>query len=1379
VRKTLDGGLLIQWAILVIALLGLAAFMTLDLYRSREQTAVDEAGRLRTQARVVDENLSAQLTSTDRALRTIRENLRNSAGEPVTSQHLRALEITGVRTLVVVDGNGIVRQSNRADLVGVDVSQRDYFRLARQQPDSGRLYVSLPFKTVLGVWALALSRVLVDGKGRFVGVVAATLDADYFRVLLASVNYAPDMWTAIAHGSGVQFLMMPERDGQAGRQLNRPGSFFSLHVESGRSESLLTGIAHATGEERMMALRTVAPRDLHMDVPLIVESGRTVDGIFAAWRHTVTVYFAAWMVLAAIAAASLAVMQRRQREQRNRIFEADLELRRKTAELDGFFSSALDLFCIADERGNFHKLNPLWEQVLGYRPADLEGRCLLDFVHPDDLAATRETLATLSTQRAVPSFINRYRHADGSYRWIEWGVQPQGELLFAAARDISERVIADRSLKESESRFRQVFESNVAVKLIIDPADGRIVDANSAACRFYGHARESLLAMKISDINCLSPAEVEGEMRLARTEKRTHFNFRHRLASGEIRDVEVFSGPMQTAQGTLLHSIVHDVTDRNRFEQALARESRKNQAYLRNASDGVHILDGEGNVIEASDSFCEMLGYTRDEIIGMNLAQWDVNFVGEELLRMFRRQFERKERSRFETRHRRKDGSVIDVEVTGYSLELDGRRVLFNASRDISERKQIDAQLRLASVAFLNAQESIVVTDAAATILDVNPAFTKMSGYDRDEVVGRNPSMLQSGRQDPSFYQAMWKSLTETGRWEGELWNRRKDGQLYVQYSKISAVYEDDGRVGRYVSVTTDVTQLRESLDRVERMAYFDRLTNLPNRTLLADRLQQALAQVDRRGGLLAVCYLDLDGFKPVNDTWGHAAGDELLIDVGHRLQTSIRFGDTVARLGGDEFIVLLTGCADGHEIEVAVRRILSSVASPFRLGAVEADLTASIGVTVYPQDGHDPDTLIRHADQAMYSAKQAGKNRFQMFDPEGDRRVKAHHEELTRVAAALKAEEFRLHYQPKVNMRSGEVVGVEALLRWQHPQRGLLVPAEFLSAIENSDLSMPVGHWVLRHALAQMAQWQQAGLVLPVSVNISARHLQQPSFAADLTQLLREFPSVQPQWLELEVLETTAMDDIDRVSRIMAECCALGVRFALDDFGTGYASLTYFRRLPTDLLKIDQSFIRGILDDANDLAIAEGVIGLARTFNREVIAEGVETIDHGIPLLHFGCDLAQGYAIARPMPASEIPTWCANWKRPARWENMAAVTWARADLPLLLAQIEHRRWLAAIVAAGSDATKEVPQRLSPEQCKLGAWLHGIGRSRYGHSQTWRDLDAAHEMLHRRVDALLKCAAGGAGEIAVLADRVRAAGEALEACIERLNIEVGVAQRIG
>jgi diguanylate cyclase (GGDEF)-like protein/PAS domain S-box-containing protein len=567
------------------------------------------------------------------------------------------------------------------------------------------------------------------------------------------------------------------------------------------------------------------------------------------------------------------------------------------------------------------------------------------------------------------------------------------------------------------------------------------------------------------------------------------------------------------------------------------------------------------------------------------------------------------------------------------------------------EKKQAEEKLKRAASVFTFAHESIMITDASGAITEVNDTFSRMTGYTLKEVLGRLPTILQSELQPPGFYKKLWAKVAAKGQWHGEVWSRHKNGTDYAVRLTTSVVKDSFGTVQHYVSLCTDITLMKEHHGQLERMAHYDALTNLPNRVLLADRLSQSMVQCQRRNQSLAVAFMDLDGFKAINDLHGHNVGDKLLIQVAQRMKDALREGDTLARIGGDEFIAVMVDLENTEDSEPLLKRLLKAAADPVCLNDSTMQVSASIGVSFYPQDHVDADLLMRHADQAMYVAKQAGKNRYHFFDTAQDDAIKTQGQSIGDICSALDKRELTLHYQPKVNMHTGEVIGVEALIRWQHPIRGLVPPLEFLPAIEGHIISLQLGEWVIDTALKQIDQWRNVGINLPISVNISAYQLQQSHFTTRLAGLLAAYPKVPSGCLELEILETSALHDISQVSKTMNACHKLGVRFALDDFGTGYSSLTHLKRLPAYLIKIDQSFVRDMLEDTDDLAIVEGVLGLAKAFHREVIAEGVESIAHGVALLQLGCKLAQGHGIARPMPSEDIPEWVSNWKADDSWK--------------------------------------------------------------------------------------------------------------------------------
>lgn len=570
-------------------------------------------------------------------------------------------------------------------------------------------------------------------------------------------------------------------------------------------------------------------------------------------------------------------------------------------------------------------------------------------------------------------------------------------------------------------------------------------------------------------------------------------------------------------------------------------------------------------------------------------------------------------------------------------------------------RQGIEQELRLASSVFQSAREGIIITDANNDVVDVNEAFTRITGYRRDEVIGRNPSILGSGLQDARFYESMWNAIRTKGYWEGEIWNRTKEGKVYAELLTISTIADSEGHPLHHIALFSDISMLKEQERALKKIAHYDSLTGLPNRVLLSDRIEQAMVHARRRGETIAILFLDLDGFKSVNDHYGHDTGDALLIAAAGSIRAALREGDTLARIGGDEFIAVLSGIRGPEATGVLLQRILAAAAQPVVVETHQLSVSASIGVTFFPQSEEmDADQLVRQADQAMYIAKQQGKNRYHIFDTEHDRHVRAHHETVARIQRALRDGELELHYQPKVDMTSGAVIGVEALIRWNHPIQGLLFPGTFMPDIEGQPIELDVGEWVVHTALEQIRHWQTAGLALPVSINVGAQQLQQRGFVGWLLETL-EHHQVAPSLIEIELLESNALSDMHHISQVIENGSRAGIAFSLDDFGTGYSSLAYLRHLKVRTLKIDRSFVQDMLTDADDHNILKGTIALAIAFKRQVIAEGVESEEQGRELIRLGCVHAQGYGIAQPMPGARVLEWISAWQPFPSWRSRRA----------------------------------------------------------------------------------------------------------------------------
>jgi len=550
-----------------------------------------------------------------------------------------------------------------------------------------------------------------------------------------------------------------------------------------------------------------------------------------------------------------------------------------------------------------------------------------------------------------------------------------------------------------------------------------------------------------------------------------------------------------------------------------------------------------------------------------------------------------------------------------------------------SERQLLEQQLRLSTTIFENCNQGITITDAGGRILSVNPAFTLITGYAIDEIIGQNPRVLKSGRHGEEFYRNMWNQLSQWGHWEGEIWNRRKNGEIYPEWLRISAVRDHQGKIAHYLRMSSDITECTQAQRRIEFLAHHDALTELPNRLSANQQLQLAIGNAEKSKAKVALLFLDMDHFKSINESKGHVFGDAVLKIVTGRIQSCVRETDTISRHGGDEFIVILSDLRDTDAIVRIAEMILRRTEEPITLDDHELSLTMSIGIAMYPDDGKDFESLLSSSDAAMYQAKAVGRNTYQFFDNS----MTADHSEQLQIRnglrRALERDEFVLHYQPQIDLESGLVVGVEALIRWKHPDWGLVPPGKFIPVAEDSGLIVPIGDWVLREACRQAKAWQEAGLPgMVMAVNLSAVQFKRGNLYQSVSGALLE-SGLEPRFLELELTESILIRDTENVLSTVRQLKLLGLHLSIDDFGTGYSSLSYLKKFKVDKLKIDQSFVRDLDSDPDDAAIVRAIIQMAKSLNLRLVAEGVENAHIASQLRLFHCDEAQGYHFARPMP--------------------------------------------------------------------------------------------------------------------------------------------------
>ena len=592
---------------------------------------------------------------------------------------------------------------------------------------------------------------------------------------------------------------------------------------------------------------------------------------------------------------------------------------------------------------------------------------------------------------------------------------------------------------------------------------------------------------------------------------------------------------------------------------------------------------------------------------------------------------------------------VSSLRASAADLERSNR----DLAREMEARNEAEAQLRLAAKVFESSVEGVTITDARGVIVSVNRAFTEITGYTREEVLGCNPRVLKSGRHDEHFYRRMWDTIVAGDVWRGELWNRRKSGEIYPERLAVRAVRDAGGAVTHYIGVFTDISEHKAAEERIEFMAHHDALTGLPNRVLLADRFGLAAAEARRSGRRVAVVFLDLDHFKSINDTLGHTAGDAFLRMVADRLRGCLRAGDTISRQGGDEFVILLPELAAADAATGVIEKILEALHVPADIAGQSLAASGSVGVSIYPDDGDTFDVLLQQADTAMYQAKSQGRNCHCYFSARMNAAALERMKVQQQLRAALDHGEFVLHYQPQVDLGSGRIIGVEALIRWNSAQLGVVAPGRFIPEAEHSGLIVPIGEWVLGEACRQAAAWRAAGVpALSVAVNISALQFARGDLAATVEAALAR-SAMPAELLELELTESILMGESSVIDRTLQRLGALGVRFAIDDFGTGYSSLAYLKRFHVDRLKIDRSFIHDATNDADDAAIVRAVIQMARSLKLNIIAEGVETDEQARFLMREGCQAAQGYLFSRPLPAGDLEALLAAGRVPA--ERLAA----------------------------------------------------------------------------------------------------------------------------
>ncbi|WP_348694217.1 EAL domain-containing protein [Duganella fentianensis] len=851
--------------------------------------------------------------------------------------------------------------------------------------------------------------------------------------------------------------------------------------------------------------------------------------------------------------------------------------------------------------------------------------------------------------RKLMRFSNRLSHGDFNTRLDLSGSDELGLL----ASQLDQMRVAIRRLFDDigqrEERFRTIVTQVPGAVFRCRP-DGAIDFVSEAIEEISGYPAAQFMRATTHEWTNLIVPEDRRRQRRAVTdaiESRQPYEVEYRIT--DARGVERWvleNGQPQAHEDDPMpwvDGIISDVSQRKSNEMRIAALLAEQSAILDNVMFGVMFVR-QRQIVSVNRRCEQLFGYEPGVLTGASTAvlfadSFDYEASG---IRQYRA-LSQGEYFSEERHYRRKDGSLLWCLVSGCALDkqnADQGSIWVFA--DISERKESEEKLRLSATVIEHIADGVVVLDAKGLIVAVNPAFTQITGYSEAEALGKDHTLTRSGRHEAAFYESMWQEQVTQGYWRGEIWNRRKSGELYLEQLTVNAVRDSDGVTTHYVGVFSDITKAKESQEKLDHLAHHDPLTALPNRLLFHDRLQHALQRATRDKEQLALLFIDLDRFKYVNDTLGHHIGDELLKQVSKALQARLREGDTLARLGGDEFIVLLEDIDSQYGASQVAEKLVQMFEQPFVVAGHELFVTCSVGISLFPDDATDLNMLIRNADVAMYQAKARGRNGYSFYTPsmtgEGVERLRLE----TFLRRSIEKEEIFLNYQPQVDIVTGDLVGVEALVRWNHPELGLVPPIRFIPLAEDTGFINQLGQWVLREACRQMVRWQEAGLVVPkIAVNLSVKQFERGSIVNMVADTLQE-TGLEAARLQLEVTESVIMNTDDAMVFIN-DLHAIGVGLAIDDFGTGYSSLAYLKQLPVQTLKIDRSFIKDISTDANDEAIAIAIIQLGKSMNLSVIAEGVETTQQAEFLVRHGCHLAQGYLYSKPLAADVMLT---NWHK-------------------------------------------------------------------------------------------------------------------------------------
>ncbi|TCS63561.1 periplasmic sensor diguanylate cyclase/phosphodiesterase [Varunaivibrio sulfuroxidans] len=911
-----------------------------------------------------------------------------------------------------------------------------------------------------------------------------------------------------------------------------------------------------------------------------------------------------------------------------------------------FTLASTDWLWEMDSELRFSYLSPHFEAATG-----LQTSAVIGLSRPDLIRSVREPgayeahLEQLRKHEPFSNFQYVTEIADGKEAVFELSGVPvfSSDGSFEGYRgtgaNVTERIRAEERERENAENLRAFLNATPDPAALID-LDFKVLLVNDAMARwrqkpaqailgetFFDHPQAKLNRQRLSWIREViarrNPVKGVVTVRGAWFEDNYYPVFDD---TGKVTRIAIYARNISAERAAL--------EDLRRSEMRFTKAfmASPNLMVISTLKDGVHF--------DVNDAWINTLGYSREEALGhtaQEIGVWPSLGERERFVQAFHAN-----QGAFrdlEVQFCCKSGEIRDFLLSGEKINLDDSEddLVLLVAHDITERKRVEKQLRLGATVYDNTTEAIMVSDSDNNIIDVNPAFTTITGYSREEGIGRKPSMLQSGRHDKAFYEAMWTTLLAQGNWQGEVWNRRKNGELYPEWLSISVIENGAGAVDSYVALFSDISKLKQDEERIRYQANYDALTGLPNRTLFMDRLWQTLEISRRENRMAALMFIDLDHFKLINDTLGHAAGDMLLQEVSRRLTNCVRGEDTVSRLGGDEFTITLPSIAKEMAATVVSGKVLAALSEPLFIDGAEVHVTASIGITLFPRDGDTPEELLKNADAAMYRAKDVGRNTYQFFTMELQEQVLERMLLEREMRHAITRDELELYYQPLVCVQRGRVIGAEVLLRWNHAVRGQIAPADFIPLAEETGLIVDIGKWVLEQACARLARWNEEGIAPDkLAINLSVRQFKQGNLL-EIIQDVMERHSVGGHLLEMEITESLLADDSTNIMGTLKALRGMGVQLSIDDFGTGYSSFAYLKMFPIDTIKIDRAFICDMTEKEESASIVRAIIAMSHSLNLKVVGEGVEHLTQFDFLRELGCDLAQGYYLGRPMCAVDF----------------------------------------------------------------------------------------------------------------------------------------------